>query len=64
MVQKKNPILIQGFINLFYKLSNFILNQQLSIDMGIKGFGIGVGSNYKQENIYQLNTIKDLLSYI
>ncbi len=37
---------------------------ELAINMGIKGFGIGVGSNYKKENIYQLNTIKDLIPYI
>lgn len=37
---------------------------KLAINIGIKGFEIGIGSNYKKENIYQLNTIEDLTKYI
>ena len=37
---------------------------ELAINIGIKGFGIGVGSNYKEEKIYQLNNIKDLTVFI
>jgi D-glycero-D-manno-heptose 1,7-bisphosphate phosphatase len=37
---------------------------ELAINMGIKGFGIGIGALYKDEKIYQLNTIKDLAHYI
>jgi D-glycero-D-manno-heptose 1,7-bisphosphate phosphatase len=36
----------------------------LAINIGIKGFGIGIGSNDNKGNIYQLNNIKDLISYI
>ena len=35
-------------------------DSESSINIRVKGFGIGVGSNYKAEKIYQLNTIKHL----
>ncbi|AJI25705.1 HAD-IIIA family hydrolase (plasmid) [Priestia megaterium] len=47
-----------------FMIGDSIVDIELAINMGIKGFGIGIGSNYKQENIYQLNTIKDLPTYI
>ncbi|MBN8253864.1 D-glycero-alpha-D-manno-heptose-1,7-bisphosphate 7-phosphatase [Priestia flexa] len=47
-----------------FMIGDSIVDVELAINMGIKGFGIGIGSNYKQRNIYQLNTIKDLPTYI
>ncbi|TDB49536.1 HAD-IIIA family hydrolase [Bacillus sp. CBEL-1] len=47
-----------------FMVGDSIVDVELAINMGIKGFGVGIGSNYKQRNIYQLNTIKDLLTYI
>lgn len=47
-----------------FMVGDSIVDVELAINMGIKGFGIGIGSNYKQRNIYQLNTIKDLPAYI
>ncbi|RSL35397.1 HAD-IIIA family hydrolase [Salibacterium salarium] len=51
-------------INESFMIGDSTVDIELAINMGIKGFGIGVGSNYKDQNIYQLNTIKDLTSYI
>ncbi|WP_310331219.1 HAD hydrolase-like protein [Priestia megaterium] len=47
-----------------FMVGDSTVDVELAINLGIKGFGIGVGSNYKQENIHELNTIKDLPSYI
>ena len=47
-----------------FMIGDSAVDVELAINIGIKGFGIGVGSNYKKENIYQLNTIKDLTNYI
>lgn len=47
-----------------FMVGDSIVDVELAINMGIKGFGVGIGSNYKQRNIYQLNTIKDLPTYI
>lgn len=47
-----------------FMIGDSIVDVELAINMGIKGFGIGIGSNHKQKNIYELNTIKDLPAYI
>jgi len=47
-----------------FMIGDSTVDVELAIKLGIKGFGIGVGSNYKQKNIHQLNTIKDLPFYI
>ena len=47
-----------------FMIGDLPVDIELAINMGIRGFGIGIGSNYKKENIYQLNTITDLPSFI
>jgi D-glycero-D-manno-heptose 1,7-bisphosphate phosphatase len=47
-----------------FMIGDSAVDVELAINMGIKGFGIRVGSNYEEENIIQLNTIKDLIPYI
>ncbi|MGP4039204.1 D-glycero-alpha-D-manno-heptose-1,7-bisphosphate 7-phosphatase [Gracilibacillus sp. D59] len=37
---------------------------KLAINMGIKGFGIDIGVEFQEDNIYQLKTVKDLPTYI
>ncbi|TMW71217.1 HAD-IIIA family hydrolase [Alteribacter natronophilus] len=37
---------------------------ELAINMNIRGFGIGVGSDYRYGNIRELAAIKDLIAYL
>jgi D-glycero-D-manno-heptose 1,7-bisphosphate phosphatase len=37
---------------------------ELAINMNMKGFGIGVGSTYYNDNIYEMKSIKDLPTYL
>ncbi|WP_342601122.1 HAD-IIIA family hydrolase [Psychrobacillus sp. FSL H8-0483] len=47
-----------------FVIGDSAVDVELAINIGIKGFGIRVGSNYKEEKIYQLNSVKDLPLYI
>ena len=37
---------------------------ELAINMKMKGFGIGVGSTYCNDAIYEMKSIKDLPAYL
>lgn len=47
-----------------FMIGDSIVDVELAINMKIKGFGIGVGSSSNVENIYALDNLKDLLTYI
>jgi D-glycero-D-manno-heptose 1,7-bisphosphate phosphatase len=59
-IEKYPEINVEGS----FMIGDSAVDVELAINMGIKGFGIGIDSNYEKENIYQLNTIKDLIPYI
>jgi D-glycero-D-manno-heptose 1,7-bisphosphate phosphatase len=37
---------------------------ELAINMGIKGYGIGFGSEYMSPNVIELDSLSDLLNHI
>ncbi|MEK5149025.1 HAD-IIIA family hydrolase [Psychrobacillus sp. FSL K6-4615] len=47
-----------------FMIGDSAVDVELAINLGIRGFGIRVGSNYKKENIYQLNSVRELPLYI
>ena len=47
-----------------FMIGDSMVDLELAIAMDIKGFGIGVGSEYNLRNIHQLTTIKELNKYI
>jgi D-glycero-D-manno-heptose 1,7-bisphosphate phosphatase len=62
----KEAILKYPEINLeeSFIIGDSAVDVELALNIGIKGFGIRVGSNYKEANIYELDSIKDLTRYI
>jgi len=47
-----------------FMVGDSLVDVELAANSKIKGFGIGVGSHFKDKNIYQLTSIKDVLDYI
>ncbi|MBS4207693.1 HAD-IIIA family hydrolase [Bacillus sp. FJAT-50079] len=62
----KNALINHPEINLSesFIIGDSIVDIELAIKMNMKGFGIGVGSEYRNTKIKQIKTIKDLTSYI
>lgn len=44
-----------------FMIGDSIVDVELAINMGMRGFGIGVGSFYDNEGVYELKNIKDLV---
>jgi D-glycero-D-manno-heptose 1,7-bisphosphate phosphatase len=51
-------------INQSFMIGDSIVDVELAINMKMKGFGIGVGSTSNMKNVFELNSIKDVLTYI
>nr|WP_172370613.1 HAD-IIIA family hydrolase [Sporosarcina jiandibaonis] len=51
-------------INKSFMVGDSVVDIELAINMKMKGFGIGVGSTYCNEDIYEIKHIKDLLAYL
>ncbi|MBB6451182.1 D-glycero-D-manno-heptose 1,7-bisphosphate phosphatase [Geomicrobium halophilum] len=47
-----------------FMIGDSLVDVELAMNMGITGFGIGVGSNYTESNIYQLNATEELNHFI
>lgn len=47
-----------------FMIGDSIVDVELAINMKMRGFGIGVDSSYRNENIYEIKSVKDLLSYL
>ncbi|WP_318616081.1 HAD-IIIA family hydrolase [Sporosarcina sp. YIM B06819] len=45
-------------------IGDSIVDVELAINMGMRGFGIGVGSSYINEGVYEIKNLKDLLGYL
>lgn len=51
-------------INESFMVGDSVVDIELAINMKMKGFGIGVGSTYANEGIYEIKHIKGLLAYL
>jgi D-glycero-D-manno-heptose 1,7-bisphosphate phosphatase len=51
-------------INESFMVGDSPVDIELAINMKIKGFGIGVGSTYCNDKIYEMKSIKDLTAYL
>ncbi|ADU29216.1 D-glycero-alpha-D-manno-heptose-1,7-bisphosphate 7-phosphatase [Evansella cellulosilytica] len=62
----KQALLNHPEINLSesFIIGDSIVDVQLAVNLNMKGFGIGVGSDYGNNKIKQLTSIKDLMTYL
>ncbi|MEK5070141.1 D-glycero-alpha-D-manno-heptose-1,7-bisphosphate 7-phosphatase [Sporosarcina sp. FSL K6-1508] len=62
----KNALMKYPAINIdqSFMIGDSIVDVELAINMEMKGFGIGVASTSNMKNIYELNSIKEVLTYI
>lgn len=47
-----------------FMVGDSAVDVELAIDMKIKGFGIGIGSEYDDKKIMQIEKIEDLINYL
>lgn len=47
-----------------FMIGDSIVDVELAINMGMRGFGIGVDSFYNNERIYELKSVKELVNYL